>query len=190
LKCYEESIVKNMFLALLAIGCAQRGTLGQVRGEPLQLSSVSMEGLLEPAENDCSRSFWAGPGTEEYVSSAMEHWSAATGCDIHEGEEGVPVLLVPILYHPGDSNNEVWGVAHTNNKEVYLIEVSERGDHPYSTTLHEVGHDLSDADPDETDGHIDTFGIMAAPIVNGLIDEKSLAFICSGLPCKEFNPEN
>ncbi len=177
--------MKNLISFALTFGCVVAEPIGE---KPIDnWISATEVSVVEPTIDDCSRGYAPDIYTQEYVEWAVGEWSTATECDIHVADNGIPIHMVDFIVKPDKPTEHVWGISHTNSeRHVYQIFISRESPHPFATTEHEIGHDLSNLDPADTDGHTET-GIMGAPILDMRITEESLAMICGGLPCKEFN---
>lgn len=177
------------FIALFAglFGCAvgQEIDAWQSPYQNMAPETTPSPDFFEP----CSRSFSPDLETKTYVQSAVERWSAATGCDIYIGSGGLPVRAVDHVYK--DDGSEAAGAARYDENGIgYSVLISRtRAFHKYIVAAHEIGHILSFPMADGQNHHTETGLMQPAVSIDNLIDEASLSLICEKLDCKEFNVE-
>lgn len=113
------------------------------------------------------------------VEAAAERWGRATGCDIHVGPAGVPVVFADRIRRP-DGKTEAAGMT-TEARDRVLIHV--RGTDWPGTVLHELGHVLGGE-------HVASDGILSGEAGHtDVIDAPALESVCTRLPCGAFSPE-
>jgi hypothetical protein len=128
----------------------------------------------------------------ESVAAGATRWSAATGCEVALGEEGVPVTALRHIYVLEDGRlrslcgRSTWDEARTGvvGIEIALEDPACSGE--YAAT-HELGHALA-----RVQGHAYD-GVMAdghSPLKGERITVQSLAFVCQGLRCVAHVPED
>ncbi len=135
---------------------------------------------------------------------AAARWSAAMGCEVREGEGGVPIHSSRLLFveydadesptlfpdNPDGSRRALCGISIWNDALTHVASIHVALEDVACTAEdavgHEVGHALSGLRRHAADG------LMApglTPSWSPLITEQSLALACAGTPCTAFNPE-
>lgn len=112
------------------------------------------------------------------VEAGAARWSRATGCDVHVGEGGVPVVFAtPILRPDGTEAPAATSEARD------LVQVDPRHARRDEAVEHELGHVLGA-------GHVASHGVMSGDKGRTrTIDAASLEAVCAVLPCLAFMPE-
>jgi hypothetical protein len=128
----------------------------------------------------CHVAFSPDEGLLPDVELAAERWSAATGCDIDVSDAGVPVTIVASIVRPDGSQAPGWTSDERDRVEINVrCGTAQRT----SATFHELGHALGG-------DHVESDGILSGQKGRrDVIDEASLASVCSRLDCPAFNPE-
>lgn len=171
--------MRNLVIGLALFGCSVSESPTAERVEMVQ----SPIGLYE---QDCSEAYSPTEKAYPFVKDATERWSKATECDIHVGIGGIHVDVANVLYHPEHPTKPINGETRMDGCDTLFIMISLASPHPYATTAHEIGHDLSRKCWGDDMIHSES-GVMAAPIVTDDIDAASLNLICSGLNCRGYN---
>lgn len=174
--------MRNLFFALLAVGCAQGVDIDPEVVTPDL--SPAVEELAEP----CGMAFSPDLELLAATEAAAVRWSTATGCDVRVREGGIPIFAYDHLYATEEPDREICGKAtwSEDESEVIYLEVS-LACNVEDTTTHEVGHALA-----QLKGHSFT-GVMASGHNKNrteLIDEASLELVCYLFDCVGFNPES
>jgi hypothetical protein len=172
-----------VLLCLLASGCGSADIPPSVDIEPPGRATTNDASLPE-----CEVVFSPGPELEAETRSAASRWSAATGCDIHLGDGGLPIHAEPYVYDP--SARRVCGLSTWDDSRVSVqtiaVAMVDLSCLPPYTVLHEMGHALAGIQ-----GHA-LAGVMApgsSKAKSTRIDTASLDFVCGGLRCAERAPE-
>jgi hypothetical protein len=177
---------ERLRLALLLIYCAAvllaLGFLVGCGAPSGQAPDARVE-LAEPSEPSPPEGvivFAAAPELFTWAEDAAERWSAATGTDIRVGELGLPVASAAQLT-TSDGRRAAGGILRDDAMRCTGVAIDSEFGGP-RTTAHEMGcHCL--AGP----GHSDS-GLCSSH-GSDLIDEASLAKVCSLWPCTAFAPE-
>lgn len=165
--------MKPLLITLFAVAC----------GAPADpIVDASPELPAEPAPCEVVLS----PSAEllELARSVAEQWSAAVSCDVHVGDGGIPVALVPrVLNERGEPQ---CGVTHRVRDEagavvgVSGVEISaSKPDRCWQTArhlLHEGGHTIV-----PWLGHASAGLMAAAPDGTDYVDPAAVAFVNAGL---------
>lgn len=135
---------------------------------------------------------------------AAARWSAATGCELREGEGGIPLSATPLLFVEYDENDfptlfpdnpdgtrrplcgiSIWNEALTRVASIHIA-LDDAACTGEDAATHEMGHALSGLRRHAADG------VMApgrSPEWSPFITEQSLALACAGTPCADPEPE-
>lgn len=130
----------------------------------------------------CERVFSPSPELLELTTSAARQWAEATGCDVHVGEGGVAITLVPSIenekgepqcgatYRLHDEGGVIIGVRGAEISAAPRCRLRARD------VLHEAGHALAPRRGHTSEG-------LMAPAPNGVdyVDAVSAAFIADEL---------
>ena len=157
---------------MLALGCGAEGacshTVSTLEPQPV----AACERVLSPV-----------PELLEATEQAAARWSQATGCDIHVGKGGLPIVTADA--------SEVTLADGTPKRAVYDADKGEvryrRGGillHTAKTVVaHELGHflGLHAHTPDNLMAEVNELG--------DAIDAAALDGVCAALSCTAFNPE-
>lgn len=142
----------------------------------------------------------AGEGIADMLSADLARWSAATGREITEAQDGIPVmwqesipsaLLDPVTgEHLEDcARTEVSGfLGHTLwTQEIRIDPTPPRGcPEPRVTLLHELEHALA---PMAKHVAVDSLFAPSTGPVDRPIDDAALTRLCESFPCEAFAPE-
>jgi hypothetical protein len=165
-----------MIRVLLVAALAACG--GAAESEPDLLASVPYVLHDEPR---CGLVLSPRPALADATQSAAERWSAATGCDVRVSPGGVPVIHVTgLVTTSGKRAAGAWR-SYVGDDVCKRIDIDDELGGP-RTVAHEVGHCLG------AHGHAES-GLMAEGAGNGVIDEATVEFVCSQVPCLSFQPE-
>lgn len=195
--------------------------LGLLLSLPLALACQKPEGTPPPSgdqlpgraiysdasaidEAYCFVAFSPDEASRPAFELAAARWSVAMGCEVREGEGGVPISSSRLLFveydaednptlfpdNPDGSRRALCGISiwddaltHVESIHVALEDVACTAE---DAVLHETGHALSGLHRHAADG------IMApgrTPQWSPLITEQSLALACAGTACTAFVPE-
>lgn len=188
---------------------------------PLVLACQKLEGTPPPSGNQppgraiyeadasqigeayCYVAFSPDEGARPGFELAAARWSVAMGCEVREGEGGVPISSSHLLFATYDADGyptlfaepglgrkplcgiTVWdrALSHVESIHVALADTACTAEEAVG---HELGHALSGLRRHAADG------LMApgrTPEWSPLITEQSLALGCAGTPCTAFEPE-
>lgn len=144
---------------------------------------------VQVSVRDCYRVFNTDEQLLPVAERAADRWGRATGCVIEisgEGDVGIPITLHERVW---DSHGlEVYGLTSITKCNAVNIYVSMISPDLYETVSHEIGHALAYDCRARVPLHSVT-GLMKEIAGDNVIDYDSLALICSGFDCKEFNVE-
>jgi hypothetical protein len=146
----------------------------------------------DAAPEACDFAFDPEPDLEGITVAAAERWSAATGCNVHVAAGGAAIVAWPSMYgtvlpdgslsidqHVGD--RRMCGAWDPATSTMYVAPCSR----PLAFSVgHEMGHALGLLTHSAS-------GIMAETVAQAsdVIDDASLALVCSALECPAFAPE-
>lgn len=166
-------------LLILALSLTCCGAPGEPAPEESQESVEAAGEALEP--EGCGMVFSPQDLLLEATRSAVERWSAATGCDLSIGEGGVAVELALSIEKPDGTQGP--GIT---DPDLSRIRIHQRAgkEQRVRTVAHEFCHVFGVGAE-----HSDTTGICGPKGHTYDIDAKSLADVCSRIPCRAFNPE-
>lgn len=196
--------------------------LGLLLSLPLALACQKPEGTPPPSGNQpperaiysapdaevgeayCYVAFGPDAGSRPGFELAAARWSVAMGCEVREGEGGIPITSSHLLFveydadgyptlfpdNPDGSRRALCGISIWNDArsgvESIHVALADTACTPEEAVGHELGHALSKLTRHAADG------LMApgrTPEWSPLITEQSLALACAGTPCTAFAPE-
>jgi hypothetical protein len=188
----------------LALACQKpEGTPPPSGNQPPERAIYSAPDASEVGEAYCYVAFSPDEAARPSFELAAARWSVAMGCEVLEGEGGVPIVATPLLYVVYDADDRptlftesapgrrplcgisIWDatLSHVERIHIALEDSACTGE---DAATHELGHALSKLRRHAHDG------VMApgrTPEWSPLITEQSLALACAGTPCTSFEPE-
>ena len=173
-----------VLVAALA-GCAAEAP--QTEPAALEAAPAVEEAAPEPAPA-CDLTFSVDPELAAPFAAAAERWSAATGCDVHLGDGGIPVRIVARdsadLFN-AQANRYEPGVTVIDGAGIRISLAPDWQTRAHLAPIHEMGHALS-----KRTGHCDDpAAVMYWNPKQGAITASDLVYVCALLPCQAFVPE-